>query len=203
MAGKREKGQAETLAIDTIEKLKAIADPLRQQLLQEFAKQPATTKQVAVALGHQPTRLYHHVAKLEKSGLIRLVETRPVRGATEKYYAAAAPTFRVDHAALQGGDASETGPSMYLNVIDGVWANIRNDIARVLAESDDDADWTDEIVFLQAELDVDEDTAAELKARMLEVLHEVDDAASARPAGDGQRRKYRVTVGWHPRPTGK
>lgn len=203
MAGKPKQTRAETLAIDTIEKLKAIADPLRQQLLQEFAKRPATTKQVAEVLGYPPTRLYHHVAKLENSGLIRLVKTRPVRGATEKYYEAAAPTFRVDHAALQGVGANEAGPSMYLNVIDSVWTNIRNDIAEVLAESDAAADWSDEIVFLQAELDIDADTATELKARMLDVLHEVDAAAADRPALAPLRRKYRVTVGWHPRPTDK
>lgn len=200
MARKSGKKPVETLSIDTIEQLKAIADPLRQQLLHEFAKRPATTKQVAVALGYQPTRLYHHVSKLENSGLIRLVETRPVRGATEKYYEAAAPTIKIDHQAFAASVEKDVGQSMYLNVIDGVWTNIRNDIAEVLAEKGNDADAADEIIFLQAELDVDEDTAAELKARMLDVLQEVDDAAKKRATGDSHRRKYRVTVGWHPRP---
>lgn len=200
MAKKSGKKPLETLTIDTIEQLKAIADPLRQQLLQEFAKRPATTKQVAVALGYQPTRLYHHVSKLENCGLIRLVETRPVRGATEKYYEAAAPTIKINHQALAAGGKKEVGQSMYLNVIDGVWTNIRKDIAGVLAETGDDAGCEEEIIFLQAELDVDEDTAAELKARMFDVLREVDDAAKKRATGDKQNRKYRVTVGWHPRP---
>ena len=118
MARKSGKKPVETLSIDTIEQLKAIADPLRQQLLHEFAKRPATTKQVAVALGYQPTRLYHHVSKLENSGLIRLVETRPVRGATEKYYEAAAPTIKIDHQALAASVEKDVGQSMYLNVID-------------------------------------------------------------------------------------
>lgn len=203
MARNKTKTPVEPLTINTIEQLKAIADPLRQQLLHEFAKQPATTKQVAVSLGYQPTRLYHHVAKLEKSGLIRLVETRPVRGATEKYYAATAPTIKIDHQSLAGTVAKKVGQSMYLNVIDGVWTNIRNDIAGVLEETGDDVDCMDEIVFLQAELDVDKDMAADLRGRMFDMLQEIDDEAQERAAkGSGKRRKYRVTVGWHPRASG-
>lgn len=189
----------EALTIDTIEQLKAIADPLRQQLLHEFAKRPVTTKQVAVALGYQPTRLYHHVSKLERSGLIRLVETRPVRGATEKYYEAAAPAVRIDQKALAGSAGTEIDEAMYLGVVDGLWSNIRSDVAKVLAEDGEAEGGADEIVFLQADLDVDEETAEELRARMLDVLNEIDEAAKERPGSSGPRNKYRVTVGWHPR----
>ena len=34
-----------------------------------FAEAPRTTKQVAELLGEPPTRLYHHVAALERAGL--------------------------------------------------------------------------------------------------------------------------------------
>jgi predicted ArsR family transcriptional regulator len=53
-----------------------------------FAERPRTTMQAATHLGEPPTRLYHHVAALERSGLVRLRETRSRRGATEKYFEA-------------------------------------------------------------------------------------------------------------------
>jgi predicted ArsR family transcriptional regulator len=53
-----------------------------------FAEMPRTTKQIADLLGEPPTRLYHHVAALERAGLLRLKETRQNRGTTEKWYEA-------------------------------------------------------------------------------------------------------------------
>jgi hypothetical protein len=55
-------------------------------MMELFAESPRTTKQVAELLGEPPTRLYHHVAALERAGLLVLTETRPNRGATEKWY---------------------------------------------------------------------------------------------------------------------
>lgn len=190
----------DALTIDTIEQLKAIADPLRQQLLQEFAREPATTKQVAVTLGLQPTRLYHHVAKLENCGLIKLVETRPVRGATEKYYEAVASYIKIDRDALPGKSAQLVGDAVSLNVIDGLWTNIRNDIAELLAEaSKQDFRAEEEVIFVQAEIEVDEKTATRLRDKMMATLKEIDAEGSRRGAADGSSRKYRMVVGWYPR----
>src|SRR5437763_731688 len=74
-------------------RLRALAHPLRFRLFQEFAGQRRTTRQVAAILGQPPTRLYHHVNLLERVGLLRLVETRPVRGTVEKYFEAAPVAF--------------------------------------------------------------------------------------------------------------
>ena len=71
-----------------LEQVRALSHPLRLRLLELFAASPRTTKQAAVALGEAPTRLYHHVAALERAGLIRLRETRQNRGTTEKYFEA-------------------------------------------------------------------------------------------------------------------
>jgi DNA-binding transcriptional ArsR family regulator len=71
--------------------LRALAHPLRLRIMEVFAESPKTTKQVAELLGEPPTRLYHHVAALERAGLVVLEETRQNRGAIEKWYAAVAP----------------------------------------------------------------------------------------------------------------
>jgi DNA-binding transcriptional ArsR family regulator len=72
-----------------VAELRALAHPLRLRLLELFAEAPRTTKQVAALLGAPPTRLYHHVAALERAGLLQVHETRKVRGTTERSYAAA------------------------------------------------------------------------------------------------------------------
>ena len=71
--------------------LRALAHPLRLQMMELFAESAKTTKQVARLLGQPPTRLYHHVAALERAGLLVLRETRPNRGAVEKWYGAISP----------------------------------------------------------------------------------------------------------------
>src|SRR5918911_4313495 len=73
-----------------VAELRALAHPPRLRMLELFAEAPRTTKQVAELLGQPTTRLYHHVAALERAGLLVLRETRPNRGAVEKWYEAAA-----------------------------------------------------------------------------------------------------------------
>lgn len=70
----------------TVADLRALAHPLRLRMMELFAESPKTTKQVAELLGQPPTRLYHHVAALERAGLLVLKETRRNRGAVEKWY---------------------------------------------------------------------------------------------------------------------
>jgi len=74
----------------TVADLRALAHPLRLRMMELFAESPRTTKQVAEMLGQPPTRLYHHVAALERAGLLVLTERRQNRGAVEKWYAGVA-----------------------------------------------------------------------------------------------------------------
>src|SRR5437764_897549 len=76
-----------------VAELRALAHPLRLRLLELFAEAPRTTKQVADLLGEPPTRLYHHVAALERAGLLRLTATRKNRGTTEKWFEAVSRTM--------------------------------------------------------------------------------------------------------------
>jgi DNA-binding transcriptional ArsR family regulator len=76
-----------------VAELRALAHPLRLRILERFAEAPRTTKQVADLLGQPPTRLYHHVAALERAGLLRLKETRKNRGTVEKWYESASRTM--------------------------------------------------------------------------------------------------------------
>ncbi len=80
-----------------------LAHPLRLSLLELFAEAPRTTKQAADRLGLPPTRLYHHVAALERVGLVRVRERRQNRGTIEKHYEAVARGFEADPSQLAQG----------------------------------------------------------------------------------------------------
>jgi DNA-binding transcriptional ArsR family regulator len=88
--------RARSARITDFRQIRAIADPLRIRMLQLFAEEPRTTKQVADRLGEKPTRLYNHARALEQAGLIRLVRTRQNRGTTERYLEAVGSRFEVD-----------------------------------------------------------------------------------------------------------
>jgi len=83
--------------------MRALAHPLRLRIFELLAEKPRTTMQVAELLDEPPTRLYHHVNALEKTGLVRLRETRPNRGTIEKYFEAVAPAMRGGSAELLSG----------------------------------------------------------------------------------------------------
>ena len=88
----------------TVADLRALAHPLRLRMMELFAESPRTTKQVAELLGQPPTRLYHHVAALERAGLLALTERRQNRGAVEKWYTSVAQ--QIQSGVRQKGDAA-------------------------------------------------------------------------------------------------
>lgn len=117
-----------------LDQLRALAHPLRLQLFEMFSERPRTTMQAARRLGEAPTRLYHHVAALERSGLVRLRETKSRRGATEKYFEAVRQppgkgTLRKDgRVALRPAD----GDAVALVVFD----QARNELLRAMRSID-------------------------------------------------------------------
>ena len=90
----------------TVADLRALAHPLRLRMMELFAESPKTTKQVAELLGQPPTRLYHHVAALERAGLLVLKETRQNRGAVEKWYGSVARQIGTSGIVRQRGRAA-------------------------------------------------------------------------------------------------
>ena len=95
MGRKRSRSSAGAPALErNVADLRALAHPLRLRMMELFAEAPKTTKQVADILGEPPTRLYHHVAALERAGLLVLKEKRQNRGAVEKWYSGVAKQLR-------------------------------------------------------------------------------------------------------------
>lgn len=153
----------ETFTVETPGQLKALADPLRQSLLEQFCR-PATIKQAAARLGVPVTRLYHHVDQLLAAGLVRVAREEKRRAVSERFFQAVARRFAVSPSAFggEGGRADERGriARAYLEEIlgggdagEGAFrlmrtrvgltdegrARLENEIARLLEELNDPA----------------------------------------------------------------
>lgn len=74
--------------IDDPRYVKALAHPTRIRILAMLEEQPASPAQLARRLDQPIGRLAYHVRALQNFGVIKLVSTRQVRGATEHIYRA-------------------------------------------------------------------------------------------------------------------
>ena len=72
---------------------KALAHPLRVQLLAGLNQGVASPNELAKKLGEPLTNVSYHVRMLHDLGCIELVETEPRRGALEHYYRAVVRPF--------------------------------------------------------------------------------------------------------------
>lgn len=68
--------------------VKALAHPLRIQILAILEERVASPSQIAEELGAPLGNVSYHVRQLAELGLISLVKTQPVRGTLEHYYRA-------------------------------------------------------------------------------------------------------------------
>jgi DNA-binding transcriptional ArsR family regulator len=75
---------------------KALAHPLRVQLLAALNEGVASPNELAKRLGEPLTNVSYHVRMLHDLGTIELVETEPRRGALEHYYRAIVRPFFAD-----------------------------------------------------------------------------------------------------------
>lgn len=88
--------------------LKALAHPLRMELLRLLTQGKASVQELAGRLGLAHAKVYYHVKELEKNGLVRVVDTAVINGIVEKFYQAVAKTFFVGQALGHHTDVSET-----------------------------------------------------------------------------------------------
>jgi len=189
----RRQNMEDTLVIDTVEKLKIFADPLRQSLLQAFCCNPATVKQVAEQMGEKPTRLYHHVDLLEQNGFLEIVDTKQIRGTVEKTYQTVARKIIVDHAMLGSleDDAANTEvKNVVMNTIQACLVDARDHF-------DDDAlrqSGQAAVVIAQAKMQVTPTQLKVLEEKLDALLKELE----AIESGDEEQTEYSFTAACFP-----
>lgn len=117
------------LTLSRPDQLHAVADATRGRILGRLLQEPASVQELARALGVAKGTMGHHVRVLEAAGLIRVVETRRVRGVVEKRYARVARQFR-----LEGERAAGAEPDPRLSHLP-----LRQALAEARTQVDDDA----------------------------------------------------------------
>jgi DNA-binding transcriptional ArsR family regulator len=75
--------------------LRALADPLRSNLLELLLERAATVTEMAQAVGRPKSTVAYHVNLLVEAGLLRVVRTRRVRAIEERYYGRVARTLYI------------------------------------------------------------------------------------------------------------
>ncbi len=83
-----------------------MADPLREFIVNALTREAKTVSQLAQELKCSPTRLYHHVERLVKGGLIAPSGQRPVRGLVETTYRTRGKALLKDLAAFKSKGSS-------------------------------------------------------------------------------------------------
>jgi DNA-binding transcriptional ArsR family regulator len=127
----------EVYNLENIEQMRAIADQLRQRIMQELLLEPRTATQVAEVLGLAPAKVHYHIRELERVGLVNLVFTREKGGILEKYFQPIARNLFVDEDLLQ-----HTPPEEYIDLanrlLGDVRANFVNALSRTVAHPQED-----------------------------------------------------------------
>ena len=99
------------LDLDDLDLLAELTHPTRSRIIRSL-KQPRTVAEVAEQLQMPVTRLYHHVNRLERLGLIRVVATRRVAAVTERRYQVVANSFGVADDLIASADKAELAAAL-------------------------------------------------------------------------------------------
>lgn len=119
----------ETFKINNLEQIKLLSDPLKLQLIQAFAEDAKTTKQVAAELGESVTKLYRHVDALFDAELIEIAGEKKKRGTVERTFRAVAHRFEADHGLFADRNDEEA-----TNVARDMLRSAENEILAALAD---------------------------------------------------------------------
>ncbi len=123
-----------TYVVKRLDQAKLLTDPFKLKLLERFAGDPVTTKQVADRMGEKAPRLYRHVDALADAGLLVLVEEKPKRGTVERYYRTVAGRFEVDPELFAtGGDKADEAIVM----LQRVFRDVESEFVRVFRRERD------------------------------------------------------------------
>jgi len=194
---RRGEGPADVYTISNLEQVKVVADPLRVRILETIVLEPRTTKQIAEILGEKPTRLYHHVDALADAGLIRLVDTRPVRGTTEKYYQAVARSFRTDPGLFSRSVAGDDEARALAGVATTVLNNVTEEVRELILSGYDLASAEDGLLSY-VEVHASEDDIRALHDRLLAILTDLQEMCCDDAEASDAERRYRLSLAWFP-----
>ena len=175
MAGMEE--QPGVREIDSVEGLRALADPVRLAILAALnAREPEgelpvmSVKELAQQLGEPQTKLYRHMKQLETAGLIEVAATRMVSGIQEQRYRARQRDLRLSAALVRrhADDSEAAIRSAFDAFLTGAFDRTR--------KQDWSPDGPDEPVMFVFDDRVSLEAAERIRARLADVTKEIDQA---------------------------
>ncbi|WP_405419681.1 ArsR/SmtB family transcription factor [Streptomyces erythrochromogenes] len=90
------------LVLRSPQQFKALGHPVRHRMVNVLRQRPATLRQLARVLEMSKGTIGYHVRVLREAGLVRLAETRRVRGGTEQYFDLVSRSFTLHRDAAVG-----------------------------------------------------------------------------------------------------
>jgi DNA-binding transcriptional ArsR family regulator len=181
--------------IDTVEALRALADPLRLAILSALDRRDGdgelpvrSVKELAGELGEPQTKLYRHVKQLEAAGLIEVAATRVVSGILEQRYRACQRDLRLSDALFRRHtDESEA-------VVRSAFDAFLTDFFDRAHQQGWQSDGPDKPIMLVFDERVSPASAERIRARLVELTQEVTEAET----GDVQ---VNLALGFYRPPT--
>ena len=172
--------------------LKALAHPLRVDLLSALNLKVASPKQLSEEMGERLPNVSYHVRVLLDAGCIELVDTKPRRGALEHFYRAQMrPLFRLD-------EWAELPPSTRRSLSGAVLRQIWSDTAAATRDGTFDA--REERHLSRSKLLLDEQGWQEVTRLLEETMdraHEIHAESVGRLQGKGDEALYTDLVMMH------
>lgn len=192
------------LRVDSVEGLKAMADPLRLALLQcvgdrDGIQRTWSAKELAAALGEPQTKLYRHLKVLHEAGLIQVAETRLVSGIVETRYAAVARALNVARE-LFTADPGEEQVSLLLDTLDAAAAAFSQGVVAAARSGGLDMDAAEPVrrpLFMSGETWIDAARAADFRSRLQALVDEF----SGHQDEDGADVRMNLMVAYYVTPT--
>ncbi len=185
----------ETRTLVDLAQIRTLADPLRMRILSTLGEE-RTTKQVAEILGEKPTRLYHHVAALERVGLVRLTRKRQNRGTTEKYFVAVARTFRADARLFSSATSRAAAPAVS-SVASTALETTAGELERLVRVGTGASTLEEEALLTFLEVRASDAEIRRLRARLGRLIDGLGGTGRGR-SSSAKDRRYRLTLAFFP-----
>lgn len=195
---KKDKLEKKRFHIADLETLRAVADPLRVQILELLEVQPLTVKQVAEKLGLASSKLYYHFGTLEKLGIIEVAETRMVANMLEKTYRSAADILDIDPALFSFSKNGDNEPINILlsSTIDATREDLLRSLQARQFQLEQGADEElRRIIINRVVSSVSEKRIEEFQERLLKLIQEFEEEDKASKSSD---QPYALTVAFYP-----
>jgi DNA-binding transcriptional ArsR family regulator len=174
----------ELRSVGDVGTLKALADPVRLGILSALMERTdadlpvMSVKELAEALGEPQTKLYRHVKQLEAAGLIRVAATRLVSGIVEQRYQASQRDLMFGPGLLASPEGTDETEPVMAALLDRYRQQF---FAAHRAGQIPPGDYPAEqahrrVLFTMAETRVSIEAAAAARARLQEVLDDLEAA---------------------------